>query len=78
MASIISFIKAWRTTADLVQRFVEAWLSYQIKEVQESHDKKQAARNAIIKSIEKARKERTSEDLISLTYSLAIVERGKL
>ena len=78
MASIISFIKAWQVTADLFQRLVEAWLQYQVAEVDAHYSKKKAARAALIKSIDKARQERNREDLIALNHALAILERGKL
>lgn len=78
MASIISFIKAWQVTADLFQELVEAWLKYQVSEVQADHSKKKAARLAIIKNIDKARLERNTDELIALNHALAVLERGKL
>jgi hypothetical protein len=78
MASIISFIKAWQTTADLVQRFVEAWLMSQIQDIQNDHSKQIAARSVLIKKIDQARKEKNREELVSLNHALAVLERGKL
>jgi hypothetical protein len=78
MASIISFIKAWQLTADLVQRFVEAWLSSQIQDIQNDHSKQIAARSVLIKKIDQARKEKNREELVSLNHALAVLERGKL
>jgi len=78
MASIISLIKTVPKMVDLVQRFVEAWLSHQVQEIQQDHAKHIAMRSTLIKKIEQARKERNREDLIALNHLLAAFERGKL
>ena len=78
MASIISVIRSIPALVDMVQMFVEAWLSYQVKEIQQDHAKKKAARDALIRKINQARRERNTEDLIALNHALAVLERGKL
>jgi hypothetical protein len=78
MASIIAVIKAIPKLVDLVQMFVEAWLSYQVAEINDDHKKKAAARSALIRKIDEARKAKNREDLIALNHALVILERGKL
>lgn len=78
MASIIAVIKSIPKLVDLVQMFVEAWLSYQVKEIQQDHAKRIAMRSTLIKKINQARKEKNREDLISLNHLLASFERNRL
>jgi ribosome-binding protein aMBF1 (putative translation factor) len=78
MAALIPLIKAIPKLVDLVQRFVEAWLAHQIKEIQEDNSKKIAARSALLRKIEQARLERNRDELIALNHALSIFERSGL
>lgn len=78
MASIVAAIEAWKVTAKLAQQFVEAYLSYKVRQIESDYSKRSEARHAILIEMEKARKSRDTQQLIALNYGLALIERGKL
>ena len=77
-ASVVAFFKSYKITAELAQMFVEAWISAQVREIQNDYSKKEMARRQVIKDIEQARKYRDTEKLIALNHTLAIIERGRM
>lgn len=77
-AGIVAFFRTYKLTTELAQLFVEAWISAQVREITQHHERKNLALREILKGIEEARNERNSEKLIALNHALAIVRSGRL
>jgi hypothetical protein len=74
MASLISFLAAWETTAKLLERFSEAYIAWKIQSIRSDHNSIGEARHELIKQIVFARASRDAVKLINLNKLLYIVE----
>lgn len=78
MASLFTFLEAWKTTADLLEKFGEAYLSYRVLKIRSEHRATNEARDELIKQINLARAQRDSIKLVNLNRALYLVEHNSV
>lgn len=73
MASLFTFLEAWKTTAKLLEQFGEAYLLYKIQKMRTDDEALKDARDVIIKKMQLARAQRNADELRALNRALVLV-----
>jgi hypothetical protein len=74
MASLFTFLEAWKTTSKLLEQFGEAYISWKVQKIRSDHEAINGARDGIIKKINLARAQRNQVDIIQLNRALYLIE----
>ena len=74
MASLFTFLEAWKTTANLLEQFGEAYLMWRVQKIRSQNDAINEARSALVDEINLAIKARDSDKLKRLNKLLHLAE----
>lgn len=74
LPALFSVLETWKVTAQLLERFGEAYISWRVKKIRQENESVTRARNVIIDKINLARAQRNQTDLIELNRALYLVE----
>lgn len=74
MASLFTFLEAWKTTSKLLEKFGEAYIVWKVQKIRSEHQAINGARDEIIKGINLARAQRDSVKLINYNRALYMLE----
>jgi hypothetical protein len=74
MASLFTFLEAWKTTSKLLESFSEAYIMWKVQKIRSEHQAINGARDEIIKGINLARAQRDSVKLTNFNRALYMLE----